>query len=352
MPVAVDSMHWVPDSATSGGESTELPADGTTECQSAYLPACKRKIVGSGTFSLAAWVNGRLITKSVHIDALFLRLRAKPQFGAAGDTVRFTPQWSDGDTVLASTVQGYSWTADTLPGRTAGCGAVASCLSTVYESGVMVVTVQRNGVTRTAKVHAVRVPCPTGDSLLDNPELRSNLAYLDEARFASTSPGNRLETGAYLYWNIYTGEFMGMIGVGNAATACSWNDQPWPTAPTHWIGIVRGHSHPYDPKIDTLPVGTVCGTRTLRRPSTPDYGPSPADDSVAMGDGAPSFIVDADSIYRTDGPDQHHSWPRTMGACQILPPRVLNRIPGKIWLVTPNSARQRSSNPIVPKRHQ
>jgi hypothetical protein len=342
MPVVPDSMHWIPDPDTLGGESTEARADGTTECLSAYLPACKRKIVGNGTFSLTAWVNGKLVTKSVHIDALFLRLRAKNQYGGAGDTVRFTPRWSDGDTVPS--VQGYAWTADTLPGRTTGCGAVASCLTTVYESGRMTVTVQRNGVTRTAKVHAVRVPCPTGDSLLDNPELRSNLAYNDLARTASTEPGNRFENGAYLFQNQYTGEYMGQVGIVNAATACSWNDTPYPPAPRWWQIVVRSHAHPYDIKTDSLPPGTKCGKRTLHVWEHPHYGPSPPDSSVAR-DGVPSFQVDADSIYMTDGEHPHKSWPQTLGSCQVLPPRVLNRIPGKIWLVPRSSGSKRPANP-------
>jgi hypothetical protein len=159
----------------------------------------------------------------------------------------------------------------------------------------------------------------------------------------SGSVQNRHEQGIYFFQNTLTGEVSALLNYTNYADNCSWADQPWPSAPANSVPIARGHSHPYDPAIDTLPAGVTCGKdkngnpKTLKQPSVPHWGPSPADDAVAFSDGGPGFAIDADSIYRTDGPGLRHSWPRVLNGCSLLPPVRLNRRPEKPGLLPPSA---------------
>ena len=69
IPFVVESSDWVPDPVVQGGDPTdvEVHAQGRGACQPEFDPACRRRMLGSGTFTLSAWVNGKLLSKSVHI---------------------------------------------------------------------------------------------------------------------------------------------------------------------------------------------------------------------------------------------------------------------------------------------
>jgi hypothetical protein len=68
IPFVVASSDWVPDPDQDGDPTdVEVHAQGRGACQAEFDPACRRRILGSGTFTLSAWVNGKLLSKSVHI---------------------------------------------------------------------------------------------------------------------------------------------------------------------------------------------------------------------------------------------------------------------------------------------
>jgi hypothetical protein len=73
----------------------------------------------------------------------------------------------------------------------------------------------------------------------------------------------------------------------------------------------------------------------------PRFGPSPADSAIAA-EGFPGFIIDADSIYFTDGITTHTSWPRVINGCSVLPPTSLDRRPGnsRLFPATGNNAKR------------
>jgi len=58
MPVVLDSVSWVPDSSGDGAEQTEQSFHGSGNACNASTQTCTRHIIGSGTFTLIAWVNG------------------------------------------------------------------------------------------------------------------------------------------------------------------------------------------------------------------------------------------------------------------------------------------------------
>jgi hypothetical protein len=70
MPFVVDSTHWIPDPPELGGSPTEQPvhAKGEGACQRIGDAGCRHRMLGSGTFKVDAWVNGKRFSKSVHIS--------------------------------------------------------------------------------------------------------------------------------------------------------------------------------------------------------------------------------------------------------------------------------------------
>jgi hypothetical protein len=148
-PFVPDSTHWIPDVDSLGGDAAELPthAANTGACQPVGT-GCRRKIIGSGTFIMNAFVNGKRITKTGHISAPDLILTASPNNVVFGDTVKFTPTWTDGTPITGGVL--WTWMPNTSPGTTPACGSVVICRVPVRETGTMKITITRNGVVRTA----------------------------------------------------------------------------------------------------------------------------------------------------------------------------------------------------------
>jgi hypothetical protein len=153
IPYVADSSWWVPDSPGDGGDPSEQAMSGPGIAALNNPSAGRRVVVGSGTLSISAWVNGEWQRKSVHINAPSLNLVAEPGRIHPGDSVKFTPSWTDGASVTS--VNGWTWTASNPPGATTttACAGLVVCKTKVQEPGTMKVTVVRNGVTRTATAH-------------------------------------------------------------------------------------------------------------------------------------------------------------------------------------------------------
>jgi len=77
MPVTVDTGKWVPDPDSLGGDPNEFPSGGSGGCDT-YNP-CKRKMLGSGTFIIKAYVNGKRYADSIHVSVPTLKLTANPK---------------------------------------------------------------------------------------------------------------------------------------------------------------------------------------------------------------------------------------------------------------------------------
>ena len=195
MPVVVDSVRWTPDTSGAGAEKTESGFQGNASACNSSTKTCTRQIVGSGTFTLIAWVNGKAISKSVHIQTPSLSLTAVVKSGVTARTVTFTPQWSDGATVAAAGTS-WTWAADTLTGQTVPCTVGHSpCTTVVWETGTMTVTVTRNGVHRTARARATAVDCPVSDSILNDPAIRKALMKLIQDSGPDLAPGDGIANG-------------------------------------------------------------------------------------------------------------------------------------------------------------
>lgn len=191
IPVEVDSSSWTPD-----GRPYGEPNDTVSSCGfGARGYTCTRLIVGSGTFHVVAYVNGKRQEGSVHITTPALTLNATPRSVKKGDSVTFAPVWSDGHSADPE-VWSWTWTPDVPPAQTPGCGWWEHpCRKPVQESGMMKVQVRRNGVDRYATVHVYVLPCLTADSILDNTPIRQAMKVLIAASGPELPPGDGIANG-------------------------------------------------------------------------------------------------------------------------------------------------------------
>jgi hypothetical protein len=150
IPVEVDSADWTPDAAPYGEAY-----DSTMSCGFGALGyQCQRRIVGSGTMHVVAYVNGARQEGSVHITTPALTLTATPAYIKTGANVTFTPQWSDGRSTVPD-MWYWTWAPDHPPGNT-GCGYWEDpCTKPVLETGTMKVQLRRNGADRYATARVV-----------------------------------------------------------------------------------------------------------------------------------------------------------------------------------------------------
>lgn len=156
-PISVDSVAWLPDPDTSGGDYSEKKVWGACVFSNRQ---CTRQIVGSGTLKVTAHVNGARILATAHVGTRDqLRLRAVKAFISRGDSVTFAPSMSDGSNFIP---YGWSWKADSVTsGQTAVCPWQTSpCRTRVWEHGWMTITVYKNGVQRKARAHVTVGPRP------------------------------------------------------------------------------------------------------------------------------------------------------------------------------------------------
>lgn len=141
-------------------------------------------------------------------------------------------------------------------------------------------------------------PCPTGDELLDQQEMRAFLAEAWDSSHFSYAPGNRRETPGFLFedstgnlvYRLYQ-DLMNDTPCRSAGT---------PVGPLPGIPIAEGHTHPFAPK-DTLPPS--CYKQPLnpgqfRQYDIKKYGGASDSDLVRMRDDSlPFYILDRDTIY-------------------------------------------------------
>lgn len=256
IPVEVDSSTWIPDPASQGGE----PSD-TTPCFFGLRGnACTRTIVGSGTLSVVAYINGKRQVGSVHVATPSLTLTASSQVVTAGTNVTFTPTWSDGHPT-APDMWSWIWVPDQSPGHTNCNFWEDPCTKPVQESGTMKVQVKRNGVFRYATVRVV-VSCLTTDPILNTYGVRVGLMNMLNQSGPTLPPGdgiangdsvgNKREHGGYIY-KTSGGTYYFEPDSGVFANECGFQSGNPNTRKHNPADSVVAHAHSH-PTLNGLPV--------------------------------------------------------------------------------------------------
>jgi hypothetical protein len=239
-------------------------------------------------------------TASVRVLPAGLQLRASKRFVGVNENVAFTadadPVKIEGVTVPVH-VTGWQWSASGGgAGATGQCAPGNPCTRSIKESGTMQVTAIVQGVQRTASVDVQVVPCPTGDTIADNPVWRSGLAAAWAESNAEAAPADRKERGVYLFDS--AGTYQARLSPPDSTDTACQNANLQPT-PSGWRRVAGGHTHPFrigdstansckgpDDPPDAL------GTRRIY------VGISPADMLRAHTESIPQYVVDKTSIYR------------------------------------------------------
>jgi hypothetical protein len=197
--------------------------------------------------------------------------------GGVGDTITYTAGSTDPSNAPFA-VSGWHWRPDS--GYTAPVGATEKltdsqcasntvCRHTPLVPGTMWVVGSINGAPDSASVHVKIVPCPMGDSVMDDPLVRQRLlSYLQQSEAA------HVEFGGYIYFDKLQGQYVvnyQPLPPPNAPNECHFNlSFPIPFQDSINVAVRSWHTHP----LESGKVFTGCpdrepGSRAARGPSRP-----------------------------------------------------------------------------------
>lgn len=201
----------------------------------------------------------------------------------------------------------------------------ATCSYQPASSGRMELRALVNGQEETKEVRVEIFPCLTGDSLLDNPDVRKGLRDAwDAAGWPNTLPEDRVERIGGLHCE--NGQCTShLYPKGPSDNAC---DSYFADAPVTANTVVAWHMHPFNPTDpnDPLPIGPAC---PRSNGGSAAFGPSPKDYEAAGG--KPHIVVDPQYVYvipaadgaETPGPDDLFKQRRTGNTSDVCDPLAL-----------------------------
>ncbi|HYN82340.1 MAG TPA: hypothetical protein VES88_12620 [Gemmatimonadaceae bacterium] len=288
-------------------------------------------------------------TQRVRISALPTRLLVTPDKGRfiqRGQTVKFTVSAlpnlmaaNHGGGGRPRRVTGWRWEradttyhgADTTKLGWYCTNMIAqTCTVPIQEEGFMIVDAVVNGVAQTERVPIKMVPCPVGDSLLDDPVNRLLMRMeLDSGNATSPNTNSRRERSGVIFDSLGAKIFR-LSPLNPATSPCTNWDLP--LTPFPGVPQILSHSHPFS-MTDSLPAlcqgpGLLPGQYITY--GGPYGGPSGADWKVASDQGMPIIIPDNDSLYRI--------YPYPMDSMKIPPDTSWRFFPKTGWKVNYNSA--------------
>lgn len=172
-----------------------------------------------------------------------------------------------------------------------------TCGLPIYENGTMTVDAIVNGVAQSRSIAVVvNGPCPTGDTILDDPVTRAALTAAWQQSNADGPKPLRIERGAYQFDSMGVHVFR-LSPTASDDTPCS--NANIPVFPFPGDPSVGQHVHPFSIG-DTVPPS--CNPKispdSLRGYGAPFGGPSRQDWHRAWVDSLPQVVADKDSIYR------------------------------------------------------
>lgn len=295
LPIVADSVRWIPDRDSEGGEYSEAQPQGA--CTWINPLQSTRRILGDGRLEIVGRVNGtrHVVSQAVKVRTPHLRLVGSKLSVAKGENVTFTATWSDGITVTNAEVWQWKFRPDSGTDITGQCGQWNPCTRAIQQSGTMTLTASKNGVLRTARTRVNVVPCPTNDTILDNPKIRKALDSLWKLSDVTA------QYPMHAYDSL--GTTIVRIGDFNPLTDDGCTNYPRPPQPPPGFPVAWFHTHPA-----SVNQTVNCNPKQSKVYSKQFGGPSHLDWQHAANN-APQFVMDADNIYRMDKyPWQFQYW--------------------------------------------
>jgi hypothetical protein len=213
-----------------------------------------------------------------------IKLVASKTKAVVGEVLMYTAS-PDPDYVSMS-ISGWRFRPDdTTKVATTPCGAGAvTCADSARTSGTMWVYGTVHGVADSASAHVDVIKCPTGNPVLDEPEVRTGLLDMMKRSNPDSTPGSGIDPADWMntgykkergVWIVkrpdgtyYT------IPMGGTSTECGIRSATVPTLPPGDSIVAMGHSHPSMPGDSlygcetTLPDGTVIKGARFKGDST------------------------------------------------------------------------------------
>jgi hypothetical protein len=172
----ISNWTWFPDSGAS-----------SSPCSSGILP-CQATINASGKMRVTVSRNGVSRTATVHVAVYAeFTLEANKVAVYVNDTITFTPKLNG----VSHPAARWRFIPDTLTDTVACSDGVTHCKKKMLVSGTMWAYLSTtSGVGDSAKVRVGAIPpCPTGDPVLDTPEVRWVLLEIWKKSNADSTPG-------------------------------------------------------------------------------------------------------------------------------------------------------------------
>lgn len=240
------SWAWTPDAAP----------DSTKACPSGWQ-TCPTKVWKSGTMRVVGNILGRMREGKAHVTVYTsFTLDASATSVHVNDTVTFTPKL---DGVVATAAR-WKWRPDDAGVHdSTACASANSCQKKMLSSGTMWAYLSATaGQGDSASAHVtVTVPCPTGDSLRDSPNIRQKTVELMNASNPDSTPGAgrvasdsskgwKKERAAWVLQDETTGQYstQDMDSTTYFSDECHMSFPSTPTPPPgkRYVGII--HTHP------------------------------------------------------------------------------------------------------------
>lgn len=288
-PRTIRQWQWIP-------ADTGQPVQVIAHCGTSVT--CRMRVPGDGLLVVRARVVpwgqlNRIETAHARVTAPKPRLivEVSRRFVGAGDTVLFTlraepvrpitqPVWATLSSLRAEGLLNSGLRAaqaDEVIGRLAGM-AISGCQpGSPFCAWRVLATTRKdvnalvNGVAVSADAQVVIVPCPTGDPILDDPDMRAKLAWLLDTLSNANDPDtsrstSRKEWGGFFYRDNATGKTIFRLGQTFSNSVCHNDTWPPENPPLNATLIGRVHTHPA-----SIGESVECLENPSNDPERPDY---------------------------------------------------------------------------------
>lgn len=298
--------------ATSGGVLVSAPHwrfDGdsgitneTGACGLSGPNPCLVTVQNSGTLRVSKYISGRMRATSARVRVYSsFTLDADQTELVAGDTVTFTPKL-DGVTGPAAR---WLWRGDDSTVVAGPCApGTDTCLLAPFASGTMWAYTADTGGDSASK-HVTVIPCPTGDTLLDNLTFRHTIKLVWDSSFAADTSKRVERMGVMVYDTLlkkYASILLPLNSVPYKNTPCEVNPGTW-ALPANSVVVTYVHSHPF---ADSASYSGLCpkdaqGQYQTYVPRSMTGWGSGLDWHVSDNLNLPSYIIDSLKVIRLVG---------------------------------------------------
>lgn len=294
-------VEWTIDASTWSPTVPNPPCNWNNfQPASGALRSCTGVFKRSSTLTVRATVNGEVHERTVQVTvkAPKLTVTATPGLIAGPRVVTFKATLENGGGTWYP-----AWTYTPGSGLSSPCAWNNNpCVRTVSATGKMIVTTTFDGYALADTAEVTVTPCATGDSILDNVDVRRRLREELIQSGVDSAPSDRREQGGYIFL-APDGTIVVLKSIA-LNSACGVYKGRWvpPGVPAGSALLGTFHTHPLS-EDDVVDCPTSTGVRdtTVTVRFAEDFGH--AQDWILNPYRVPEFVITKDGwVYRLDYP--------------------------------------------------